>query len=420
MYCVFFDTANSALSENWAEALRLYGGGAAVNKKTYLDYAATTYLRHEVLKEMLPYMGEVYGNPSSMHTFGMQTRYALEQARAQIAGLLSAQPEEICLTSGGTEADNMAIRGVAARYPQGRIITTQIEHPAVLHTCQALQKLGHDVVYLPVDVNGIVDLDALKDALSRDTALVSIMAANNEIGTIEPIAEAARIVKTYSRAYMHVDAVQAAGALETRLYKLPQVDMISFSAHKFYGPQGIGMLYMRRGTRIDPLHTGGSQESGRRAGTSNVAGAVGMAKALELAIAEQCYESRRQLALRERLVSRVLSEIEGSRLNGHPDMRLPNNANFSFDYIEGESLLMRLNMLGFAVSTGSACSSASLEPSHVLLAIGLSHETAHGSCRITLGKSTHLQDIDDVADALISVVADLRSFSPLAQRRNYV
>ena len=389
-----------------------------MNKRVYLDYAATTYLRPEVLEAMLPYMGEIYGNPSSIHPFGQETRRALEQARVQIAGLLMAKPEEIYFTSGGTESDNWAIRGIAANAAGKRIITSAIEHPAVLATCRTLAKQGLDVVELPVDSDGLVDLDALKKALEVETALVSIMAANNEIGTIEPIAQIGSIIKANSRAYFHVDAVQAMGSIDPQLYKLPQVDMLSFSAHKFYGPQGIGGLYIKKGTRIAQMHTGGAQERGKRAGTSNVAGAVGMAKALELALLEQPSESKRLSALRDKLIARVLNEIEGAYLNGHKTMRLPGNANLRFDYIEGESLLMRLSMMGFAVSTGSACSSESLEPSHVLLAIGLAHEQAHGTCRLTLGKKTTEQDIDDVADALKKVVADLRAMSPLTQRRN--
>lgn len=389
-----------------------------MNKRVYLDYAATTYLRPEVLEAMLPYMGEIYGNPSSIHPFGQDTRRALEQARVQIAGLLMAKPEEIYFTSGGTESDNWAIRGIAANAAGKRIITSAIEHPAVLATCRALAKQGFDVVELPVDSDGVVDLDALKKALEVETALVSIMAANNEIGTIEPIAQIGRIIKSSSRAYFHVDAVQALGSIDLRLCRLPQVDMLSFSAHKLYGPQGIGGLFIKKGTRIAQMHTGGAQERGKRAGTSNVAGAVGMAKALELALLEQPAESKRLSALRDKLIARVLNEIEGAYLNGHKTMRLPGNANLRFDYIEGESLLMRLSMMGFAVSTGSACSSESLEPSHVLLAIGLAHEQAHGTCRLTLGKRTTEQDIDDVADALKKVVADLRAMSPLTQRRN--
>lgn len=390
-----------------------------MNRKVYLDYAATTYLRPEVQREMLPFMGEIYGNPASVHLFGLETRYALEQSRALIASVFKAYPEEIYFTSGGTESNNWAIRGVAEHFGGGRIITSQIEHPSVLNTCRELQKKGFDVVYLPVDEYGIVNVNALKSKLNSDTVLVSIMAANNEIGTIQPTAEIGRIVKTYSNAYFHVDAVQAAGALDIKSFKPPQVDMISLSAHKFYGPQGIGALYVKRGTRIHPFITGGSQERGMRAGTSNVAGAVGMAKALELAAAEQPYESKRLLALRERLIERVFC-IDGVRLNGHPEKRLPNNANFSFDYIEGEALMMRLSMHGFAVSTGSACSSESLKPSHVLLAIGLSHEAAHSSCRITMGKSTNLSDIDDFTEKLAGIVSDLRALSPLTQRRNHV
>lgn len=378
-----------------------------VNRKVYLDYAATTYLRPEVKREMLPYMGETFGNPASVHIFGLETHYALEQARAAIAAILNAFPEEIYFTSGGTESDNWAVRGVAADYRGGRIITSQIEHPAVLNTCRELQREGFDVVYLPVDEYGIVSLSELKKRLTANTVLVSIMAANNEIGTIEPIAEIGRIVKTYSSAYFHVDAVQAAGAADVKSFKLPQVDMVSLSAHKFYGPLGMGVLYIKKGTRIHPLITGGSQERGMRAGTSNVAGAVGMAKALELAAAEQPFESKRLIALRDRLIDNVL-RIDGARLNGHPIKRLPNNANFSFDCIHGESLMMRLNTAGFAVSAGSACSSKSADPSHVLTAIGLPRDIAQGSCRVTMGKRTTLFDIDDLTDALVCIIADLR------------
>ncbi|MFA5676226.1 MAG: cysteine desulfurase family protein [Christensenellales bacterium] len=387
-----------------------------MNKKVYLDYAATTYLRPEVLRAMLPFMGEVYGNPASVHLFGQKTRYALERARAVMSGVLNACPDEIYFTSGGTESNNWAIRGITAGYTRGRIITSQIEHPAVLNTCKELQKKGFDVVYLPVDEYGVVSLGALKNKLTCDTVLVSVMAANNEIGTIEPIADIGRIVKACSDAYFHVDAVQAAGALDIRNYKLPQVDMTSLSAHKFYGPQGIGALYIKKGTRIHSFVTGGSQERGMRAGTSNVAGAVGMSKALELAAAEQPRESRRLSALRERLIGRVLG-IDGARLNGHPVKRLPNNANFSFDFVEGESLMIGLNTKGFAVSAGSACSSESREPSHVLLAIGLSPKAAHSSCRITMGRSTRLSDIDDFTDALACVISDLRADGRDGKRR---
>jgi cysteine desulfurase len=389
-----------------------------MNRRIYLDHAATTYLRQEALEAMMPYLGGIYGNPSSIHTFGFEARRALETARAQIAQVLGTKPEEILFTSGGTESDNLAVRGAAqANKGKGRhIITSQIEHPAVLKTCQALEKEGYDVTYLPVDQDGIVDLNALKDALRNDTILVSIMAANNEIGTIQPIEQIGRIIKEKSKAYFHVDAVQAVGVTDMSLDRLTDVDLMSFSAHKFYGPAGIGGLFVRKGTRLSPILTGGSQEKGKRAGTENVAGAVGMAEALRLAAQERELEAARLMELRDYLIERVLGEIPDSRLNGHRHKRLPGNANFSFDYIEGESLVMRMSALGIAGSTGSACSSASLDPSHVLLAIGLKHETAHGSFRVTLGKATTRQDIDDTVEALKGVVKDLRDMSPLCQK----
>lgn len=372
----------------------------------YLDHAATTCMRKEVLIEMFPYMSEIYGNPASAHSFGSRTHQALERSRATIADALKALPEEIFFTSGGTESNNWAIRGAANNGL--KIITTQIEHPSVLNVCKDMQAGGFEVVYLPVDEYGIVSINALKNALDFNTSIVSVMAANNEIGTIEPIADVGRVVKTYSRAYFHVDAVQAAGALNADDFKLPFVDMISISAHKFYGPEGIGALYIRKGTRVNPLMRGGSQERGMRAGTANVAGAVGMARALELATAEQPYESRRLIALRQRLVERVLSGVKGARLNGHFERRLPNNANFSFTHIDGEMLAKRLNAAGFAVSTGSACAAKSHNPSHVLAAIGLSRDIEYGACRATLGKSTTAKDIDAFLNALVEITADLR------------
>ncbi len=389
-----------------------------MTRRIYLDHAATTQLRQEVLDAMMPYLGGIYGNPSSLHTFGFEARRALEAARAQIAQVFGVKPEEIIFTSGGTESDNLALRGAAlANKNKGRhIITSAIEHPAIMKTCEALEKEGYEVTYLPVDSDGIVDLDALKKSLRDDTVIVSIMAANNEIGTVQPIEEIGRIVKENSKAYFHTDAVQAAGMLDMSGDRLKDVDMMSFSAHKFYGPAGVGGLYLRKGTRISSVQTGGSQEKGKRAGTENVAGAFGMAQALRLAADEREHEAKRLTELRDYLIERIMSEIPDTRLNGHREKRLPGSANFSFDYIEGESLIMRLSALGIAASTGSACSSASLDPSHVLLAIGLKHETAHGSCRLTLGKATTREDIDDTVEALKLVVADLREMSPLCQK----
>ena len=384
-------------------------------KEIYLDHAATTYVRQEVLDAMLPCMTDIYGNPSSLHSFGQRARKALDEARASVAASLHAKPEEIFFTSGGSESDNWALRGVAAAQgSKGRhIIMSKIEHPAVLNTARDLEKAGFRVTYLDVDADGVVNVDQLKEALNPETILVSIMAANNEIGTLQPIEEIGRIVKASSKAAFHVDAVQAVGAIEVNLEKWKDVDLLSLSGHKFYGPKGVGVLFIRKGTRIGPMVTGGSQERKKRAGTENVPGAVGFAKALELAVAEMPEESKRLAELREHLIDRVLAEVEGSRLNGHRTKRLPGNANFSFDYIEGEGLLMHMSMRGVAASTGSACSSASLEPSHVLLAIGLKHETAHGSFRATLGRTTTKEDIDYTVEALKSVVKMLREMSPL-------
>jgi cysteine desulfurase len=384
-------------------------------RQIYLDHAATTYVRQEVLDAMIPCMTDIYGNPSSLHGFGQKAKKVLDEARASVAASLHAQPEEIFFTSGGTESDNWALRGVAAaRGSKGRhIITSKIEHPAVLHTAEELEKAGFSVTYLDVDSDGVVKLEQLKEALSNETILVSIMAANNEIGTVQPIQEIGRIVKENSKAAFHVDAVQAAGAIEVNLEKWKDVDLLSVSGHKFYGPKGVGVLYIRKGTRISAVVTGGSQERKKRAGTENVPGAVGLAKALELAVAEMPQESARLTGLRDHLIERVLAEVPGARLNGHRTQRLPNNANFSFEYIEGEGLLMHMNMRGVAASTGSACSSTSLEPSHVLLAIGLSHETAHGSFRVTMGRTTTKEDIDYTAEALRSVVKILQEMSPL-------
>ena len=388
-------------------------------KEIYLDYAATTYTRPEVIEAMVLYMGQVYGNPSSLHGLGIQARKGIEEARTKIADVLHARPEEIYFTSGGTESDNWAVFGAASanRKRGGRIITTKIEHPAIMNATQRLERDGFTVTYLDVDEFGVVDTQQLKDSLKPDTILVSVMYANNEIGTLEPIKEIGEIVKANSKAIFHVDAVQAVGAVPIALDELKTVDLMSFSSHKFYGPKGVGGLFVRKGTRIEPYAVGGHQERGKRAGTENVPGIIGMATALELAAAELTQESARLTTLRDHLIRRVLSEMDYVRLNGHPTNRLPNNANFSFDFIEGEGLLMRMNALGVAGSTGSACSSASLDPSHVLLAIGLPHETAHGSYRMTLGKSTTKEDIDYAVDALNKVVEGLREMSPLCQAK---
>jgi cysteine desulfurase len=385
-----------------------------MGEQIYLDHAATTCAREEVTDAMLDCMKASFGNPSSLHAYGRAARQAMEDARETIASAFRARPEEIYFTSGGTESDNWAIKGIATinKAKGTHIITSKIEHPAVLNSCRELEKDGFEVTYLDADSEGFADTEQLKKALRKDTILVSVMAANNEIGTLQPVREIGNIVKQNSDAVFHTDAVQAAGAIDIALDTLP-VDLMSFSAHKFYGPKGTGALYIRKGTRICPLHDGGEQERMKRAGTENVPGIVGMAKALELAVLEMPQESARQAALRDRLIKRVLSEIENVRLNGHRERRLPNNANFSFDFIEGESLLMKLDAQWIAVSTGSACSSASLEPSHVLLAIGLKAETAHGSCRLTTGRGTTDEDIDDTVEALKKAVQALRAMSPL-------
>ncbi|MBT3319428.1 MAG: cysteine desulfurase NifS [Clostridia bacterium] len=386
-----------------------------MHKQIYLDYAATTYVREEVIDAMVPYMKEIYGNPSSIHSFGQKAKQAMADAREQIADVLRAKPKEIYFTSGGTESDNWAIRGLAsANAKKGKhIITSSIEHPAIMNACKQLAKQGYSVTYLDVDEFGTVDLKQLEGALTDETILVSIMYANNEIGTIEPIKEIGRIVKENSPAVFHVDAVQAVAAVNIDLSELSDVDAMSFSAHKFYGPKGVGGLFVRMGTRIDPLLFGGSQERKKRATTENVTGIVGAAKALTLAAAEREQEQKRVIELRDHLIKRVLGEFDNVRLNGHPTQRLPNNANFSFDFIEGEGLLLRMDQKGVAASTGSACSTASLEPSHVLLAIGLPHETAHGSYRITIGADTTKEDIDYTVDSLQAVVTTLRNLSPL-------
>lgn len=382
-------------------------------KQIYLDHAATTPMRPEVLEAMLPFLQEQYGNPSSIYQIGREAQKALDGARDKVAGLIGASPREIIFTSGGSEADNLAIKGVAfALRDQGNhIITSAIEHHAVFHTCEYLKKHGFDITVLPVDSDGLVDPVAVDRAITPKTILVSIMHANNEIGTIQPIAEIGRILRERSVLF-HTDAVQTVGHIPVNVEALG-VDLLSLSAHKFYGPKGIGALYVRRGTKLDPLIHGGGQERNRRAGTENVAGIVGLATALELAVAEMDTCAQRQKELRDQLISGILAKIPYTRLNGHQEKRLPGNVNLCFEFIEGESLLLNLDMRGIAASSGSACTSGSLEPSHVLLALGLPHEIAHGSLRLTLGKDTSQADIDAVLDVLPGIVDKLRQMSPL-------
>jgi cysteine desulfurase len=380
-------------------------------ERIYLDYAATTPLDPRVLEAMMPYMTEHFGNPNSIHSFGREARRAIDEAREKIAQLLNCQPSEIVFTSGGTESDNLALRGVAEAYRHkgNHIVTTAIEHHAILRTCKALEDMGFSVTYLPVDEHGLVSPEQVAEAVNERTILVSVMHANNEIGTIEPIAEIVRAVKEKRPDTMvHTDAVQTVGHIPVDIQELG-VDLLSFSAHKFYGPKGIGGLFVRKGVRLVPQITGGGQERNRRSGTENVAAIVGMAKALELAVEEMPTELPRLQALRDELITGVLSRIPETRLNGHPTLRLPHNANFSFRGIEGEALLLQLDLNGIAASSGSACSSGSLEPSHVLLALGLDYELAIGSLRITLGRFTTREHILRLLDLLPKVVEKLRA-----------
>jgi cysteine desulfurase len=381
--------------------------------RIYLDYAATTPLDPRVLEAMLPYMTERFGNPNSIHSFGREARLAIDEAREKIAQLLNCQPSEIVFTSGGTESDNLALRGIAEAYRQkgNHIVTTAIEHHAVLRTCKALEDMGFSVTYLPVDEHGLVSPEQVAEAVNERTILVSVMHANNEIGTIEPVAEIVKAVKEKRPDILvHTDAVQTVGHISVDIQELG-VDLLSFSAHKFYGPKGVGGLFIRKGVRLVPQLTGGGQERNRRSGTENVAGIVGMAKALEIAIAEMSNELPRLQSLRDELIAGVLNRIPDSRLNGHPTQRLPHNANFSFRGIDSETLLLQLDMHGIAASSGSACSSGSLEPSHVLLALGLDYELAISSLRLTLGRFTSHEHILRVLDLLPNIVERLRALS---------
>jgi cysteine desulfurase len=382
-------------------------------ERIYFDYAATTPLDPRVLEAMLPYMTEHFGNPNSIHSFGREARRAIDEAREKIAQLLNCQPSEIVFTSGGTESDNLALRGVAEAYWQkgNHIVTTAIEHHAILRTCKALEDKGFSVTYLPVDEHGLVFPEQVAEAVNERTILVSVMHANNEIGTIEPIAEIVKAVKEkHPDILVHTDAVQTVGHIPVDIQELG-VDLLSFSAHKFYGPKGVGGLFVRKGVRLVPQITGGGQERNRRSGTENVAAIVGMARALELAVEEMPIELPRLQALRNELIAGVLDSIPCSRLNGHPTLRLPHNANFSFRGIEGESLLLQLDLNGIAASSGSACSSGSLEPSHVLLALSLDYELAIGSLRITLGRFTAREHILRLLDLLQVLIEKLRAHS---------
>lgn len=378
-----------------------------------MDYAATTPMDPEVLKVMSPYFSDRFGNPSSIHSFGREGRAAIDEAREKVADLIGAEVEEIVFTSGGTEADNFAIEGVAyANQRKGdHIITSSIEHHAVIETCKFMEERGLRVTYLPVDRFGLVGPDEVKKAITDKTILISIMHANNEIGTIEPVKEICKLARE-REIYFHTDSVQTAGHLPINVDELG-VDLLSISAHKLYGPKGVGALYIRKGTRICPFIHGGEQEWRRRASTENVAGIVGFGKAVEIAKEKMDEEAKLLESFRDRLIKGILDRIEHVRLNGHPRQRLPNNVNVSIEYVEGESMLINLDLEGIAASTGSACSSSSLEPSHVLLAIGLSPELAHGSLRFTLGRGNTAEDIDYVLEVLPGIIAKLRAMSPL-------
>jgi cysteine desulfurase len=382
-------------------------------RDVYMDHAATTYTDPRVLEVMLPYFTEIYGNPSSLHETGRNARRAVETAREQVAKAINAKPQEVYFTAGGTESDNWALRiPLAGKDKKGcHIITSAIEHHAVLYACGQLEKEGCRVTYLPVDEHGRVSVQSVADALRDDTVLVSIMAANNEIGTLEPIREIGALLKD-KPVLFHTDAVQAVGAVPIDVADW-HVDMLSMSAHKFYGPKGIGALYVRRGIKMSSFIQGGAQERNHRAGTENVPGIVGMGAAIALAHENLAEESARLTKLRDKLIHGIIARIPEIRLDGHPTERLPNNVHFCFKYIEGESLLLSLDLMGIRGSSGSACTSGSLDPSHVLLALGLDHGTAHGSLRLTLGHVTTDADIDYVLDVLPGIVTKLRMMSPL-------
>ena len=384
-----------------------------MKKTIYLDNAATTKTRPEVVEAMLPYFTEYYGNPSSVYEFATPSKKAIAEARETIAKSLGAKTNEIYFTAGGSESDNWAIKATAEAYEsKGKhIITSKIEHHAVLHTCEYLEKRGFEITYLDVDENGTVKLDELKKAIRPDTILISIMFANNEIGTIQPIKEIGEIAKEHGIIF-HTDAVQAYAHVPINVDEY-HIDMLSVSGHKFNGPKGIGFLYIRTGLKLRSFIHGGSQERKRRGGTENVPGIVGMGKAVEIAMSNLAERTAYEVELRDYLINRVLSEVPYVRLNGHRTNRLPNNANFAFQFIEGESLLIMLDMQGICGSSGSACTSGSLDPSHVLLAIGLPHEIAHGSLRLTLSEETTKEDIDFTVDEIKKIVEKLRSMSPL-------
>jgi len=382
----------------------------------YFDNAATTQPRDEVVAEMTRYLTGEYGNPSSIYGFATGPRHAVDKARGQVASLVNANADEIIFTGCGTESDNWAVKGVVESFSgkKNHIITQATEHHAVLYACHYMEKKGVRVTYLPVDANGLIDIDDLKNAISDDTALITIMCANNEIGTIQPIAEIGKIAREWGVLF-HTDAVCAAGKIPIDV-KAQNIDLLSISAHKLYGPKGVGALFVRKGIKLPPMLHGGGQEHNKRAGTENVPGIVGFGLAAEFAREELNDEAVKQTAIRDKIIDGLLASIPHCRLNGDRTKRLPGNANLSFEYVEGESILLMLDMAGFAASSGSACTSGSLDPSHVLLAIGLSHETAHGSLRITLGRYNTMAEADALLTALPPIIQKLRDMSPLYKK----
>jgi len=388
-----------------------------MGKLIYLDHNATTPTAPKVLEAMAPYFSQLYGNPSSVYRLAQQAQEAKEAAREKVAKILGARPEEVIFTSGGTEADNFAIKGVAfANRERGNhIITSEIEHHAVLNACKWLEKQGFEVTYIGVDRYGVVDLDELKDAITAQTILITIMHANNEVGTIQPIPEMAKMAKR-AGIYLHTDAVQTVGKIPADVNELG-VDLLSLSAHKIYGPKGVGALYIRRGTKLDSLLHGGHHERNRRAGTENVPGIVGLGRACEIALEEREGEGRRLKALRDKLERKIAEGIDDVVFNGHPEQRLPGTLNVCIKYVEGESILLNLDFEGIAASSGSACTSGSLEPSHVLLAMGIPPEVAHGSLRFSLGRDNNEEDIDRVIEVLPGIVEKLRAMSPFGAGR---
>lgn len=387
-----------------------------MEKIIYMDHAATTPVRKEVFDEMMPYFSEYYGNPSSIYHLSNFSKIAIDKARERVAKAINAEKNEIYFTGGGTESDNWALKGIASKLRDkgNHIITSKIEHHAILHTCEYLEKLGFEVTYLNVDEYGMISLDELEKSIKDNTILISIMFANNEIGTIQPIKEIGSIAKKHNVIF-HTDAVQAVGSLPIDV-KAMNIDLLSMSAHKLYGPKGVGALYVRKGIKLDPLIHGGAQERNKRAGTENVPGIVGLGKAIELAYSELEENTAKLIELRDYMIKNIQNRIPDVRLNGHPTKRLPGNVNMCFRYIEGESLLLSLDMYKIEASSGSACTSGSLDPSHVLLAIGLPHEIAHGSLRLSLGIKNTKEEVDFVVEKLVTIVDRLRQMSPLYEK----